>query len=211
MTDITNNSDYIAGIAREDDKIKGLVDGITQIIQDNLIDAADAMNTQASILTATGIWLDYWGKRLLYPRPHIPSEEITTFGFDLAGVGFDQAPFYAGDDVGVPITDEVYRVLLIARGGQLLTDGSIPSLNSVLFAAFGFGHYVDHGDMSLSVIFDGAVDTLTAQVIADTDIIIKPCGVRIRAIQVTHENGSFGFDGNGVGFDQQPFSDVITI
>jgi hypothetical protein len=210
MTDITNNSQYITGKQRDDATLKDLIDAINQIIQDELIDFAEDIEKQASILTATVIWLDLIGKRLLFPRPYVEDGTFDVFGFDDGGVGFDQAPFGGTGAAEVPVSDETYRTLLIARGGQLLTDGTIPSMDSILQTAFGLGYYIDHGNMSLSVIFDGDLEPVIGQIIADTKLLTKPAGVRINGIYITHGE-SFGFDDGGVGFDQAPFVEYIPI
>ncbi len=102
MTDITNNSSLTEGKPRESLTLRTLIDAINQIIQDKLIDPAEDIETQSSILTATGIWLDYIGGRLLFPRPLIDPAGYDWFGFDGHGFGFDQGLFVRTlDDLAV--------------------------------------------------------------------------------------------------------------
>lgn len=205
MTDITDNGDLIEGKPRESVTLRSIIDSINNIIQDDLIDAADDIEKQSSILTATGIWLDHIGKRLIYPRPKIAISEAIWFAFDDVGVGFDQAPFGPDGDIAVGIADESYRGLLIIRGGQLLTDGSIPSMTASIQGAFSSGNYIDNGDMTLDVILDSTLSDAVIVAIVNSGIITKPAGVRIRDTYIKDADGAFGFDGNGVGFDQGTF------
>lgn len=211
--DVTNNSDLLEGKPRGSTILKNLIDSINSIIQTNLIDPSCDIEKQSSILTATGIWLDYIGERLKYPRPLVAPAEFLWFGFDGNGFGFDQANFTPGGTNKVGIDDESYRALLIVRGGQLLTDCSIPSLNATLQGAFGSGHYIDNGDMTVDVILDNSLDDAIIIAVVESGLITKPAGVRIRNILVADLAGNFGFDGNGVGFDQavliRTYEDVL--
>jgi len=203
--DITNNSDLLEGKPRGSAILKDLIDRINIIIHDDLINASCDIEDQSSILTASGIWLDYIGERLRYPRPAIvvPGQEF--FGFDGNGFGFDQAIFVLSTGPETEgIDDEAYRALLIIRGAQLLTDCSIPSMNATLRGAFETGYYIDHGDMSLTVYIDDTQSDAVIKAIVESGLITKPAGVRITVVLITHEE-TFGFDGVGLGFDQGYF------
>jgi len=213
MTDVTGNSSLLEGKVRGSVIITQVVDGINQLIQDQLVDGADNLALQSSILTATGVWLDYIGERLKFPRPYLPEDEVIWFGFDGSnGVGFDQGSFFPGGDPNtVPIADEAYRSLIIVRGAQLLTDCSIPSMDAIIQSAFGSGHYIDHGDMSLDVFLDTSLSDEIIKYTVEAGLITKPAGVRIDNIFISDAEGSFGFEGsNGVGFDQGPFVRVFS-
>lgn len=207
--DALNNSDLLEGKPRGSIVLKNLIDSINSIIQTNLIDPACDIEKQSSILTATGIWLDYIGDRLKYPRPLVAPDEFLWFGFDGNGFGFDQANFTPGGTNTVGIDDELYRTLLIVRGGQLITDCSLPSLDKTLQGAFQSGHYIDNGNMSMDVIIDDTESDILIKALVDSGLVTKPAGVRIANILIEHSAGTFGFDGNGVGFDQALFVRTI--
>jgi len=195
--DASENSKFLEGKPRESADLQEICNRINQIIQDELIDPTLDIEQQASILDATGIWLDYIGARLKFPRPMIAEDQSTLwFGFDGHGLGFDQANFVPDNPEKIGIADDPYRDLLIVRGGQLLTDCSIPSMDAIIKAAFGTGGYIDHGDMSLTIILD---DTQPDIII---EAILEPFLTYFRSISV---DNVFGFDGNGVGFDQAIF------
>lgn len=206
LIDVTNNGDLLEGKPRGSVTINYIVDAINQLIQDELVDGAENLEKQTSILTATGIWLDRIGARFLFERPLVFADNGNWFGFDGNGRGFNQAPFTPGVDEGVPIADAPYRRLIILRGGQLITDCSIPSMDATIDAAFQTGHYIDNADMTLDVILDTTLPPEIIVYTVEAGFITKPAGVRINNILITDLNGSFGFDGNGVGFDQGPFA-----
>ena len=182
MTDITNNSQYLTGRPREDENLKTIIDGINSLIQAELIDFAEDIEKQSSILTATGIWLDYIGAKLNFPRPRLDSGAYDVFGFDGHGVGFDQATFWGGEDMSVPLADETYRAFIIAQGLQILTDCSISSMDAVLNTAFGNGSYEDNGDMTLDIVFDYSFDSAMVQLITESILLTKPSGVLLNII-----------------------------
>lgn len=205
MTDIAGNSNLLEGKPRESLTLKTLIDSINQIIQDELVDTSDNIEEQSSILTAAGVWLDYIGERLSFPRPLIAADAYNWFGFDGNGYGFDQANFTPGGTNKVGIDDDAYRALLIVRGGQLITDGSLPSLDATLDGAFDTGHYIDNGDMTMNVIIDSTQPDIIIAALIESGLITKPAGVKLEDILISHGENTFGFDGNGVGFDQGLF------
>ena len=202
------NVDLLIQQYEADSNFRQLVDGLNQLICDELQQPLIDLGTQQSVLTATGIWLDRIGERFEVPRPFLFNGTFSNFGFQDNGLGFDQAPFASGLQGGVPASDDFYRMVIIARGGQLITDGTVPDMNSILSAAFGQGNYIDFDNMTMSVRIDGDFRLDEIQLILSSNLITKPAGVRLIELQVIHEGGSFGFQGNGVGFDQQPFSRV---
>lgn len=207
MTDITGNSSLLEGKPRGSITLKDIIDRLNAILQAEIMDSVDGLELQSSILTATGIWLDYIGYKIKYPRPLIAPDDTIWFGFDGSnGVGFDQLPFTPGGTNKVGIDDESYRTLLIVRGGQLLTDCSIPSLDAIVQGAFGTGRYIDNGNMTLDVILDDSHPDVIIKALVESGLITKPAGVAINNILIQHLAGTFGFDGSsGVGFDQSPF------
>ena len=207
-TEVTNKSQYITGKIRGSTEIKVLIDGLNQLIQDELIDAAEALESNASVLTAEGVWLDLIGQRINFPRPFFPPDQFTTFGFDDNGLGFDQGPFATGETANQPVSDTLYRQWLIAKGGSLLIDGTLASLNSVVQAAFDDdSEYIDHGNMTMTLILSGGTYTFQEiEAIVDAGFLPKPCGVSVRLLYNNINNDIFGFDGTGYsGFDQDPF------
>ncbi len=202
-------TNVIARQYQQSPRILTIARQIDDIVQRELIDPARRIEEYVSVLEAPGFWLDRIGERFGIPRPSLRDGSYLAFGFDDAGVAFDQAPFEADRTGGTPIADETYRRLILARGGQLLTDGSGPSLDNILDVAFGTGHYIDHQDLSVTVRIDGDFRPDELDLILDTGLLTKPAGVRIRNIIIVPSSNAFGFDDNGVAFDQAPFARII--
>lgn len=191
-------------------RLKGLIAGIMEIMQDKLGNATCKYQDQMNIDEAEGYWLDRIGGIFGYPRPLIDAGEFVYFGFDGNGVGFDQGTFVPddGDEAFVPAGDGLYRILLKAWINGLFTDGSLPSINKTIQTALGpnGGHVIDNGDMSADVALHN-IDINVLLTIARTGVIPKPAAVKYTYYLST--DSVFGFDGNGVGFDQAPFVTVI--
>lgn len=92
-----------------------------------------------NILTATGYGLDVWG-RIVGVRRVVQIAEGSFFGFKEAidRTGFDQAPFYNGQQVLFPYTldDESYRRLIFAKAALNITNCSVPAINRILLDLF---------------------------------------------------------------------------
>lgn len=206
-------SELLTQYYREDPKIKALIDGINSIVQDDLIIPSSEVAEQLNVLTARGEWLDWIGERVGLPRPFVSEGDVSSFGFDDNGVGFDQGPFSPSSQEGaVPLADDTYRRYIIARGGQLITNGTVPDMNNILTSAFGDGHYIDNMDMTMSVrISFGFTDDLIS-IVRNLGLVTKPAGVRLNILyDEDPDTGSFGFDDNGVGFDQAPFVTIFDL
>lgn len=208
--DVTSNSDFLEGKPRQSAQLKDICDRINAIIQDDLVQPALDVERMANILTAEGVWLDYWGSRLKYPRPQIGVTDANWFGFDGNGLGFDQANFVPEGEGKTGIADDAYRALLIIRGSQLITDGSIPSFSEILQGVFGFGSYIDNGNMTVDIVIDDSQTDIMIKTLVDSGIIPKGAGIGINSITISNSAGNFGFDGNGVGFDQANFARDIS-
>ncbi len=210
----TNVRDLISNLIFQDKgtSLETLVSGLLDLTQEELVDPIVQIDIQASVLTAEGVNLDLIGARILEPRVGVAREDIDYFGFEGNGLGFDQAPFInESSDSIVPITDDLYRRYLIARGSQLITDCSVPDMNRILEQAFGDGHYIDHGDMSMTIRLDLVLRDDEIQAAVDTGLFTKPAGVQLRNITITHNKVFFGFQGNGLGFNQAPFAKIVQV
>ena len=207
------SSQLLTRYYRDNPSLAALIDGVNEVIRDGIILPADVVESQFSVLTAAGVWLDWIGERVGLPRPYVNIGDIDAFGFDDNGVGFDQGPFTSSaQEGGVPVADEAYRMYIIAKGGQLITNGTVPDMDGILAAAFGQGHYIDNMNMTMSVRVALGLTPDLVSVIQQTGLITKPAGVRITVLYDEDPvDGSFGFDDNGVGFDQAPFITVYEV
>ena len=112
--------------------------GITnyrQRLKDSELAAAQAILNQRDCTQAEGIWLDLIGGLLGLERPATRDpQRDPRFGFDEAGVAFDQEPFTPSGLLGTrfPIGDDPYCRLLQARGVTLMADGTKADLTRAL-------------------------------------------------------------------------------
>jgi hypothetical protein len=111
-----------------------------------------------NIDTAVGYGLDVWGRIVGIGRVlEVPTGGY--FGFaeatNLSANPFGQAPFYSGQPTtsNFTLTDEAYRLLILAKAAANITDCSIPAINQILLALFpGRGNaYVTDGNNSISI------------------------------------------------------------
>ena len=119
--------------------LHGFIDELLNVRKTGVDDPLRQLELQASLRTASGQGLDLLGARLKLPRPGV-RVPIPTFGFDEAGVGFDQGPmsdarFSIASES--PLGDRLYRQLLLGRGYQVRGNASITALERITNAIFG--------------------------------------------------------------------------
>ncbi len=93
-----------------------------------------------NIDTAIGAGLDLWGRILGVSRV-LSVDFGLYFGFIEAlpgSYGFNQQPFYHGPPAtgNYRLSDDAYRLLLLAKAAFNICDGSIPAINRLLMALF---------------------------------------------------------------------------
>lgn len=154
----------------------------------------DLLETQRGMLglfdldTALGQQLDFVGQWVGLTR-YVQLPIGTYFSFDLPGLGFDQAPWWAPGDSLFETTvlpDEQYRTLLKARVVNNQWNGSIPNAYEIwdaLFAGTGYQVYIiDNGDMTMQLGLTASgppPDALTLALFTGGYLDVKPVGVRI--------------------------------
>lgn len=206
--------DLLIAQYRNSPRIVSLLESFCGIVEEDLIAAANQLALESAVATASGFYLDLIGERVELARPGVPSSETKIFGFEGQddSVGFDQGRFSnIGEDPSyIPVDDLTYRRFLIARGSELITDGSQPDLSRVAEKAYGNATYLDNQDMTTTIILSGISDEI-AIIANQIGLLPKPAGVRIASIQVVHPELAFGFEGqaDSVGFDQSPFVGVL--
>ena len=90
--------------------------------------------------TAIGYGLDVWGRIVGVNRIIKVITPLPYFGFAESNeaVGFNQAPFYAGQIIttNFVLTDEAYRKLILTKAFANISQCSIPMLNKMLLTLF---------------------------------------------------------------------------
>ena len=135
-------------------RLTGIV-AIIQRIMDDAVDAADRIQLMQDIDEAEGVWLDYIGVRLGIRRPSVSDPSMDDrFGFNDAGVGFNQDPFRgaAVNDAVYPLPDSIYRRLVKARAVTVLGDGSIETFGKAVRAVDANARVHDYRNMSVLIV-----------------------------------------------------------
>lgn len=133
-----------------------------------------------NIMTARGFGLDVWGRILGVGRViPVPSGEY--FGFDQQpeALSWDWGIFYrgvGGTDNAI-LTDEAFRLLLLAKAALNITDSSIPSINKILLDLFGDGYVRDNLDMTVTYVFSAPLDPVQTSIVFASGVLPRPCGV----------------------------------
>ena len=183
-------------------KLRAIIDDVIAPVRGDTLGGIDALDLYQRLDSAEGVWLDRLGDRIGMARPSTSDPTIDRrFGFDDAGVGFDQRPFRgdAANDAVYPLPDEVYRRILRARVVTLLGDGTATTL---LRSAREIDPSVSVQDQR----------TMTVRVVTNEPDLLRLadlCGAlpRSAGVSLTYaDRGRFGFDDAGVGFDQGPFA-----
>lgn len=145
-----------------------------------------------NIDTAKGHGLDVWGNIVQVSRSlniinagkNLGFQEATSVSAD----PFGQSPFYKGDPVTTVflLTDDAYRVLILAKALANISDGSIKSINQLLMNLFpnrGNAYVTDDGDMVMSYVFEFALSAVEAAIVTQSNVLPKPTGVAVSYVQ----------------------------
>jgi Protein of unknown function (DUF2612) len=144
-----------------------------------------------NIDTAAGPGLDLWGRILGVGRVlTIPATSF--FGFEEQGVagvaGFNQAPFFSGtlSNNNFALSDDSYRVLLLAKALANITSGTIPALNQILLNLFpgrGNAFVTDLGNMQMTYTFNFVLSPVEQAIVTASGVLPKPVGVSLTIVQ----------------------------
>lgn len=197
-------SELVIGQWQLSPRLRAIIDTELAILNDDVVTALERLKLMQRIETAEGVWLDYLGVRLGIRRPVTsdPAQD-DRFGFDMAGEGFDQAPFrgVSENDAVYPLPDVIFRKLLRARAILVLGDGTCQTFSRAVRAIDDGASVQDRRDMTVRVV------TSMRRFLELAD----ECGALPRSAGVMIEyadRGRFGFDQAGVGFDRGPFTPV---
>ena len=134
--------------------------------------------------TAVGYGLDVWGRILGVVRTiQVPAGIYLGFTSDPAARPFGFGILYGGarNTNNVILTDDAYRLLLLAKAALNITNASIPAINSILLNLFGQGYVVDNLDMSMKYKFPNSLTPLEQAIVSQSGALPKPCGVSFTA------------------------------
>lgn len=133
-----------------------------------------------NIDTAVGHGLDVWGRILGVTRVlQVPSGDYLGFEQQAEAQTFDYGIWFRGVALtdSASLTDEAYRVLLMAKAALNITDSSIPAINRILLALFGDGYVRDNLDMTMTYVFSVPLDPVQTSIVFNSGVLPRPCGV----------------------------------
>lgn len=171
-----SNSPTIDGIVNSFDAAMDLTE-----LLDDFFD--DVVNPD----TAVGYGLDVIGRIVNVSRTLPLPSGASYLGFEEAGsswTGFGQGGFFGGGSVtsNFVLADDDYRLLIFAKMLGNISDGSIPSLNSILLTLFpgrGPCYVVDNLDMSMVFFFSFALNPVELAIVQESGVLPVPAGIAV--------------------------------
>ena len=145
--------------------------------------------------TAVGFGLDIWGRivgvnrvlQLPVGTKYFGFVEGGTLDYDDFGPG-GESPFYSGQKVtqNFPLSDDGFRVLILAKAFSNICDGSIQSINRLLVTLFGGSgrcYVVDDGGMAFTYKFEFTLSPLQLAILLQSGVMPRPTGVSAAVVQ----------------------------
>lgn len=144
------------------------------------------------VSTAQGYGLDIWGKVVGVTRTlHIIGTQ-KYFGFDeatpISADPFNQSPFFTGQQLtsNFQLSDNAFRILILAKALANLSDGSIKSINQILLILFpnrGNAYVTDGNNMTMTYTFRFILTPVELAIISQSGVLPKPVGVAATIVQ----------------------------
>ena len=135
--------------------------------------------------TAQGYGLDVWGRIVGVSRTlQVPTGSY--FGFSgpsgESGDPFNISVFYSGATLtsNYLLSDDAFRLLILAKALANISDGSIPSINQLLLNLFpgrGNCYVTDDGSMAMTYTFEFELTPVETSIVYQSGVLPKPVGV----------------------------------
>jgi hypothetical protein len=161
-----------------------------------------------NVMTAEGFGLDIWGKIVGIGRELEVEVPGVFFGFEGNGLPFDQGTFSPSETSTATyrLSDTAYRKLVLAKAMANIIRTTAPALNALLqnfFSGRGKCWCNDLGGMAMKYTFAFTLLPYERALIRSGGLLPRPAAVEIIVQEATRS--CFGFDGNGLPFDQGTF------
>lgn len=136
--------------------------------------------------TAVGFGLDCWGRIVGVTRVVTLSSGGKHLGFQEGGTTdydpFNQSPFNNGPaaTTNYYLSDDAYRLLILAKALANITNGSCPAINQILlnlFPGLGNCYVTDGGNMTMTYTFSFALTPVQLAIVSQSGVLPKPVGV----------------------------------
>jgi hypothetical protein len=169
-----------------------LIDNFNQCI-DPTLNLQSFFDLIWNVDTAQGYGLDVWGRIVGVIRTLQIVGTQTYFDFQEAGLsanGFGQQSFFTDGQqltTNFALSDDAFRVLILAKAFANISDGSIKSLNQLLVSLFphrGNAFVTDGLNMSMTYSFTFTLTPVELAILSQSGVLPKPTGVSLTIVQV---------------------------
>jgi hypothetical protein len=156
------------------------------------LDPADNLNDFYNLIwnvdTAQGYGLDVWGRIVAVDRVLQIQADDPFFGFieatTVSAWPFNQGIFYNDQTLlgNFALSDDGYRVLIMAKALFNIIDGSIPAMNQLLINLFpgrGTAFVADNLNMTMTYVFNFIPSRVEAAIISQSGVLPRPTGVMV--------------------------------
>jgi hypothetical protein len=155
-------------------------------------------NNVWNIDTAVGWGLDVWGRIVGVTRV-LQIATTSYFGFTgplgASGDPWNVSPFYSGESLtsNYVLTDNVFRVLILAKALANICNATIPAINQILINLFGpngalpvagNSYCTDNQNMTMTYTFSSTLDPVQSAIIYQSGVLPRPCGVQATVVQM---------------------------
>lgn len=146
-----------------------------------------------NVLTAVGFGLDCWGRIVGVGRVLTIPVPGSYLGWSTAtptAQPWNQGIWYGGPSQtsNYALSDDAFRLLILAKGLANICDGSIRATNQILINLFGntFGNaYVnDTGNMTMQFVFSAPLDPVSFAIVTESGVLPVPAGVSATVVQL---------------------------
>ena len=188
---------------RHSPNLRGIIEIWLSVIADEIEAVVPRLESMGRVDEAQGVWLDYLGERVGIRRPYArQADSSPEFGFDDAGVGFDQGRVsnVSALEPRPAIGDALYRRLIKARAAHDLSPGTLAGYRAAMQYIDPNAIVTDNHDMTFRVATARSADVELADSVG---ALPRPVGVRM----VVQATGKFGYDEAGVGFGHGGLND----
>lgn len=173
--------------------IVALIQGFQDLI-DQTTNIDSFFDLVINLDTAQGYGLDVWGRIVAVNRVLKLAAGPPFFGFN-EGVDYQPfgpggvGPFYSGQKLtsNFELSDDGFRVLILAKAFSNICNGSIPAINRllrILFGSNGKGYVKDTGGMTFQYVFEFPLSALQLSILTNSGVFPKPTGVSYTVVQL---------------------------
>ena len=161
--------------------------------------------------TSVGFGLDIWGRIVVISRQLEVTGIEKKFGFDDGATNDDAEPYnqgvyYVGNDNEsgtYTLTDDAYRVLVMAKAAANIAATTARGINSILQAMFpnrGRAYVIDTGAMTMSIVFAFFLTEIERAILFQSGVLPRPAGVGVNYV--------YEINGEYLGFSQAGYNGI---